>query len=371
MKKTSVIALGLFCATLQPLSAQETAAPATPPAQTQSAEKPEAASPKELSIVINGQTLDNDPPPVTVDGRVLIPLRKVFNALGAEVEYKDKIISARRGELTVVLSPNEKAAKIAGQDVELDVPPMLLDGVTYVPLRFVAQALGDEVAYDGPNKTIKVTPAVGISVDRVTEIKGMLKRLAVGHQGAILKLWDPSITEVVYYRGLDDRATAPYSPEDHAALLSGIGVKQDLGELVLDVMDGYSKLQKKEAVAFLGLVHSIPNKSAYGVSPKVEREVQEFLLQVLKEDKDVIQRRQAALSLAVGAPLDHVIVESILDFYANSSNLWETFPVQQFFQFQADKIRAMPNLAMVRSRVADVNSLYTQAILRYLDGDPD
>ncbi len=350
--------------------------PTTPAAQSQELKdaqesSPAPSAPRELSIVINGEVLDNDPPPLTVDGRVLIPLRKVFNALGAEVEYKDKVITARRGDQVVVLQPEVTDASIAGEPVTLDVPPQLVDGVTYVPLRFVAQALGDEVAYDGATRTIKVTPAVGLAADRIDELKGQVRRLAVGNQGAILKLWDAELAKEIYYRGLDDRATAPYSPDDHQGLVSGMGLTEELELFTLDLMEGYSKLPKKEVVAFLGLVHSIPEKTSYGFQESTTRQVQDFLLEVLAEDPDVVTRRQAALSLAVGASLDQVILDAVLDFYSGSSNLWETFPVQQFFQFQATKIRAMPNHALVRSRVADVNSLYTQPILRYLDGEMD
>ena len=69
-----------------------------------------------------------------------------------------------------------------------------------------------------------------------------------------------------------------------------------------------------------------------------------------------------------GDPLDGRITGAILDFYAGSENLWETFPVQQFFEFQAAKIRNLPNWDEICSRVESVNSLYTPNALRYLKG---
>ena len=331
-----------------------------------------AQEPVDVNIVINGQALDKDVPPMMVDGRVLIPLRKVFNALGAEVKYENKVISATRGTQSVVLSPGQKAAQIDGKDVELDVPPMLVETVTYVPLRFVAQALGDEVSYDAQAKSITVAksaPAVDLPPDRITILKSSLKRLAVGNQGAILKLWNEDLSGVDYYRGIDDRATAPYSLEDQQAMLSALGYSSSVEEIALEVMEAYTLLPKREAVAFLGLVHSIPDSSPFNPTSATDAAIKTFLIEVLQQDRDVVVRRQACLSLAVGDLLDSEILTAILDFYAGSENLWETFPVQQFFEFQASKIRTLPNLSEIRNRVAAVNSLYTPTALRYLDGE--
>ncbi len=332
-----------------------------------------AQQPVDVAIVINGQALDKEPPPRMVDGRVLIPLRKVFNALGATVKYENKVIDAERGSQSVSLSPGSNVAKINGQETSLDVPPLLIDTVTYVPLRFVAQALGDSVNYDAAAKTITVTPSTAVAgpvvpPERLAVLKDSLKRLVVGHQGAILKIWNPEMSEVAYYRGIDDRAVAPYKDEDQQKIVGDLGYASTLGSTAEEIMSAFMKLPRREAVAFLGMVHSIPDNSPLDPPDEVDIAIKKFLIQALKEDKDVAVRRQACLSLAVGDPLDDDIINAVLDFYAGSENLWETFPVQQFFEFQAAKIRRLPNLAMIRERVAAVNSLYTPAALRYLDG---
>lgn len=334
-----------------------------------------AQQPVDVAIVINGQTLDKEPPPRMVDGRVLIPLRKVFNALGATVKYENKVIDAQRGSQSVSLSPGVNVAKLNGQETPLDVPPILIDTVTYVPLRFVAQALGDSVNYDAAAKTITVTPSATagpqvppVPPERLAILKDSLKRLVVGHQGAILKVWNPEMNEVAYYRGIDDRAVAPYKAEDQQKILDDLGYSSTLGGTAEEMMNGFLKLPRREAVAFLGMVHSIPDASPLDPPDEVDIAIKKFLIQALKEDKDVAVRRQACLALAVGDPLDDDIINAVLDFYAGSENLWETFPVQQFFEFQAAKIRLLPNLAQIRERVAAVNSLYTPAALRYLDG---
>ncbi len=335
-----------------------------------------AQQPVDVAVVINGQTLDSENPPRMVDGRILIPLRAVFNALGATVKYENKIIEGRRGDKSVILSPGQPTAKINGKDVELDVPPMLIDKVTYVPLRFVASALGDDVKYDAAAKTIIVSPSEPIAestvpLDRVDVLKIALKRLVVGNQGAILKVWTPTMDEVAYYRGLDDRATAPYSEIDQDSMLGTLGFKNTVEATAIEVMDAYTKLPKREAVAYLGFLHSIPDQSPLDPPDHVDEAMKKFLISTLKEDKDVVIRRQACLALAVSDKIDQEILDAVMEFYAGSENLWETFPVQMFFQFQAKSIRTMPNLAQVRERVAAVNSLYTPAALRFLDGEKE
>lgn len=329
-----------------------------------------AKPPATLSIVINGETLDNDPPPRTIDGRVLIPLRKVFNALGAEVAYENKVITAVRDGKTIELSPDKKTALVNGQELTLDVPPLLFDGSTYVPLRFVAQAFGDEVAFDAPTKTITVTSElslIDVPADRIDILKERLNQFIVGNQGAILKVWDLNQTEELYYRGLDDRDTAPYSAEDHTGLLQATQLGQGLHEWLRDTIEAYPLLPKQKAVAFLGLANSIPFSSQWNSGLVSQEEVREFLVEVIKNESDVVVRRQAVLSLAVDAELSQIALEAVLELYENSDNLWETFPVQQFFQYHADQIRQLPNLAFIRSRVAAVESLYTPNILAYLD----
>ena len=390
MSKRWILGLALMGALgWSPAQAQEppvvTAAQAAPPAPTMAPAAP-AGAPQvvDIAIVVGGVPLDKEQPPIMVDGRVLIPLRKVFNALGATVKYENKIIDAGRGKQTVQLSPGSNAAKINGKDTLLDVPPLLVGTVTYVPLRFVAQALGDSVNYDPNLKTITVGPSTaaagktpgaagmpqgpGLPADRLETMKRSLKRLAVGNQGAILKVWNQDATDVAYYRGLDDRDTAPYDDEDQEALLNNLGYAQSVATTAQEVMDGFMQLPRREAVAYLGLIHSIPDSSRLDPPDEVDIAIKNFLVQVLKSDKDVVVRRQACLALALGEP-DQEVVNAILDFYAGSENLWETFPVQQFFEYQSGKIRRMPGLADTRARVSAVNSLYTPAALRYLDGE--
>ncbi|MBS3873186.1 MAG: hypothetical protein KGZ92_09455 [Firmicutes bacterium] len=122
-----------------------------------------------ISVVINGAPLTLDVAPVIQNGRTLVPMRAIFEALGARVSWDDatSTVTAYRREEAVVLQIGNRTAWVNGPARTLDVPPVIVGGRTMVPLRFVAEALGAEVAWQDapPTVTVRftpyVTPAVG------------------------------------------------------------------------------------------------------------------------------------------------------------------------------------------------------------------
>lgn len=113
----------------------------------------------DVSLVINGEALNFDVPPVIENGRTLVPLRAIFEALEAEVEWLNdtrEIVSQFQGK-EIRLQINNKQANNKGVMTTLDVPPMLIEGRTLVPLRFVSESMGADVVWDDATKTITIT----------------------------------------------------------------------------------------------------------------------------------------------------------------------------------------------------------------------
>jgi hypothetical protein len=100
-------------------------------------------------VVVNGTALPAYPAPIDRAGRLYVPLRAIFEALGAGVVYSSGIINATSGSQTVSLSIGSTVATVDGRREVLDAPPFIVGATTYVPLRFVSQALGASVNYDG------------------------------------------------------------------------------------------------------------------------------------------------------------------------------------------------------------------------------
>ena len=114
-----------------------------------------------VTVIVNGQTMQFDQPPIMRNGRVFVPLRGIFEQLGASVVYASGQINATRGSTTVSLTIGSNAATVNGQQVTVDVAPFVIDNRTLVPLRFVSQSLGATVNWNDSNETVTINGGGG------------------------------------------------------------------------------------------------------------------------------------------------------------------------------------------------------------------
>jgi len=114
------------------------------------------ATAQNVNVVVNGNTVGFDQPPIERAGRVFVPLRGVFERLGASVVYANGDINAQGNGRSVHLHIGSTQATINGQTVGMDVAPFLVGARTLVPLRFVAQALGANVNWNQSNNTVYI-----------------------------------------------------------------------------------------------------------------------------------------------------------------------------------------------------------------------
>lgn len=104
---------------------------------------------RQVPVYLNGKRLFFDVPPVVDKGRTLVPMRGIFEALGATVHWdeKTKTVTAARGGRTVSLTLGKGEALVNGKTLPLDAPARAVEGRTMVPLRFVGEALGAAVTW--------------------------------------------------------------------------------------------------------------------------------------------------------------------------------------------------------------------------------
>ncbi len=121
-----------------------------------------AATAQGIRVVLDGQVLGFDVPPVEVQGRVLVPFRGIFERLQAYVEFNEatRTVHARRGTVVIRLQLGSQTAYINGRPTILEVPAMAIQGRTMVPLRFVSEALGAVVEWDGTTRTVVIMTSV-------------------------------------------------------------------------------------------------------------------------------------------------------------------------------------------------------------------
>ncbi|MDQ6423644.1 stalk domain-containing protein [Paenibacillus sp. LHD-117] len=116
---------------------------------------------QKIGIEVDGKSLGVEA--YLVDGRTMVPMRAIFEKLQSKVSWDEKTrtVTAVKDATTVKLTIDAATAHVNAQAVTLDVPPMLLQGKTYVPLRFVSEALGAEVGYDAKRKVASVNTMAG------------------------------------------------------------------------------------------------------------------------------------------------------------------------------------------------------------------
>lgn len=100
-----------------------------------------------------------DVPPRIVQGRTMVPLRFVAEALGATVTWQGDINSVvvSYGTTTIYMTIGSPAATVNGNRVLFDVAPFVERGRTLVPLRFLAETLGFEVRWHGLTNRIEIS----------------------------------------------------------------------------------------------------------------------------------------------------------------------------------------------------------------------
>lgn len=118
---------------------------------------PGVASAQSVTVVVNGQPVSFPQPPIVRAGRVFVPLRGVFEQLGASVVYSNGQINATGRGRTISLTINSTAAIVDGQQQTIDVAPFLVSDTTYVPLRFISQALGASVNWNDSTSTVTIS----------------------------------------------------------------------------------------------------------------------------------------------------------------------------------------------------------------------
>lgn len=97
----------------------------------------------------NGSEVESEVPPVIRDGRTLVPVRAISEALGAQVEWQqeEQTVLINKGDTRIRLQIQNRTALINGQTLELDVPADIVNSRAFVPLRFCAQAFNADLAY--------------------------------------------------------------------------------------------------------------------------------------------------------------------------------------------------------------------------------
>lgn len=119
----------------------------------------------DIAVVIDGNTIEFDQPPIIENDRTLVPMRAIFEALGCRVDYYDygesKTVAARKGTKTVFFEIGSDEMYINSETIKIDVPAKIVNSRTLVPLRAVSEAFDAAVEWVEDDRTVIIESKQG------------------------------------------------------------------------------------------------------------------------------------------------------------------------------------------------------------------
>lgn len=115
-----------------------------------------------VKVNVNGKTIVTDQPPIITNGRTMVPLRAVAEALGCQVEWDNtsKTATFIQDEVTAVVTVGEKYITLGdgvyNDQVPIDTPAVIVNSRTMIPLRVLSEGFGYSVEWDNTTKTVNI-----------------------------------------------------------------------------------------------------------------------------------------------------------------------------------------------------------------------
>ncbi|HEX9996586.1 MAG TPA: copper amine oxidase N-terminal domain-containing protein [Abditibacterium sp.] len=163
-------------------------------------------------VYLNGTPLRLEVAPIQQNGRTLVPMRDIFEALGATVAYNslNQSIAAQKGTTVVRMALGTSNASVNNVPIKLDAPAQAYYGRTMVPLRFVSEALGANVSFNAGNRIVSINSnGIGSGDGTIgggTQVAG-IRQISIPAQSVVPVVIDQEITSANAYRGQTFSAT--------------------------------------------------------------------------------------------------------------------------------------------------------------------
>lgn len=112
-----------------------------------------------VNVYVNNEKVEFDVNPVIEGGRTLVPLRGVFEKLGANVDWnkniQEVVIKDAFNEIEMILGKDK--VMVNGEIMDIDVPTRMINSRTFAPLRFISENMGHEVRWDQNTHSVYIT----------------------------------------------------------------------------------------------------------------------------------------------------------------------------------------------------------------------
>ncbi len=148
-----------------------------------------------ITVLVNGEQVEFDVAPIIENSRTLVPVRAIFEKLGAVVEWDEinQMVCADKKDISVSLQVGNTALTKNGMLFALDVPAKIVNDRTLVPLRAVSEAFDCEVVWNESTKTVSVTSPKELVIYEMVE-ETVVKKTASDDVNVIITYIYPQIT---------------------------------------------------------------------------------------------------------------------------------------------------------------------------------
>ncbi|MBQ3181341.1 MAG: N-acetylmuramoyl-L-alanine amidase [Clostridia bacterium] len=111
-----------------------------------------------FTLKVDGKTINCEVPPIVFDDYSVVPARDVFEAMGATVDWNalNQKVTVKYDDVKVEVFINKRAVKVNSVEKTAPIPAKLINGKTMIPVRFVSEALGFDVDFDSSTDTILI-----------------------------------------------------------------------------------------------------------------------------------------------------------------------------------------------------------------------
>lgn len=112
-----------------------------------------------ITLYINDKKVDTDVSPEIRNGRTLVPVRVIFEHFDAKVYWNDAIkqVTIATSDKTIILTINSNTVMVNASRYVLDTAPVIKEGRTLVPVRFISETLGNKVEWDDKTRSVKIS----------------------------------------------------------------------------------------------------------------------------------------------------------------------------------------------------------------------
>ncbi len=130
-----------------------------------------SAADEGIRVYLEGSKIDFDVPPQTINDRTMVPIRAIFEAMGANVDWDDITQTAisTKDSTTVKMTLNSTTEYINDTAYTMDVTPVIINGRTLAPARYVAEAFGYYVNWDEMTQSVLISKKPNFDISQVKD----------------------------------------------------------------------------------------------------------------------------------------------------------------------------------------------------------